>query len=233
MTEFCQFLAGEKAPCTDGEVADRDVPDTDANEFHDACADGFDHTADLAVAPFGESDFEMSVFAGVAEPGDLGWARGAIGEFDAGAELLELIVRKDRGGFDQVRLGDMEVRVHDALSKLRVIGEKKQPGCIEVEPADGHDEGVDVFEQVIDGGTAVRILVRGDVASGFVKEKVDGMAALERLAVEADSVALHVDPVIGILDYAAIDLDLTGVNPSARIGTGAEPGFRDDPFEGF
>jgi hypothetical protein len=49
---------------------------------------------------------------------------------------------------------------------------------------------------------------------------------LQRLVVEEDLIAIEVDPLIGVLNDAAIDLDAAGVDPTAGLSAGAEPGFR-------
>ena len=70
---------GEFAVFADFEAGEVEGADAGADEFEDLAAEGFDHAADLAVAAFGDGDFEVGVFGGVADVLDLGGPGGAVG----------------------------------------------------------------------------------------------------------------------------------------------------------
>lgn len=167
----------------------------------------------------------MGVLARVAEFGHLRGPRWAVAEFDAFAKLVELFVGQQRAGLDLVGLGDVEFRVHDALGELCIVGEDEEARGVEIEPADGDDEGLDVLQEVVDGGPAFRIFIRGDEAGGFVEQDINALLAHEGLAVEANFVALHVDPMVGVFNDAAVDVDAAVVDPRASFGAAAEAGF--------
>ena len=124
--------------------------------------------------------------------------------------------------FDEIALGDMEVGVHDALGKLGIVGEQEQATSIEIEASDRDDEGADVAEQVVDGGAVFRVFVGGEVAFGLVEDQVDVLFPDERFAVEQHLVAVHVDPVVGVEDHAAVYGDAAGTDPAAGFGAGAQ-----------
>jgi hypothetical protein len=65
----------------------------------------------------------------------------------------------------------VEVGVHDALGKLRIVGEEEQAAGIEVEASDRDDEGADIAEEVVDGGTILRVLVGGEVTFGLERTR--------------------------------------------------------------
>lgn len=119
----------------------------------------------------------------------------------------------------------MEVRVHDPFGELGVVGHQQEAGGVEVETADGDDEAVDVLDEVIDRRAAIGVLVGGDVAGGLIEKNVEAVLAFEGLAVEADFVALHIDPVVRVFDDLAVHLDAAFVDPAARVGARAEAGF--------
>jgi hypothetical protein len=217
---------------TDGESADGERADAGADEFEHVAADGFQHAAHLAIAAFGDGDFDEA-FGAIAEAMDVGGARGSVAEFDALAELVELLAGEDGGGFDEVGFGDVEFGIGEAFGELGVVGHQEEAGGVEVEPADGGEEGADVFQQVVDGGAAFGILKGGEVAFGLVEQQIEGLGDLERAAVEGDFVAREVDPLIGILGEAAVDVDAAGVDPGAGLRAGAEAGFGEHAFESF
>lgn len=175
----------------------------------------------------------MGVFFAVAEPFDEGGPRGAILKFEAVAEPVEFFVGQQAAGFNKIALGDVEVGVHDALGKLSIVGEEEQPAGIEVEASDRDDEGANIAEEIVDGGTILRVLVGGEVTFGLVEDEVDVLFTDERLGVEQDLVAVHIDPVIGVQNHLAVDGDPAGADPATGFGAGAEAGLRQYSFERF
>ena len=195
-------------------------------------ADGFKHPADLAIAAFGEGDLDEALGA-IADAPHVRGARGAVGERDALAELLQLFVAEDGGRFHQVGLRHVERGVGEAFGQLRVVGHQQQAGGIQVQPADGSNEGAEILQQIVDGGAAFGIVERRQVAFGLVEQEVDGVGLLQRTAVKGDLVAGEVNPLIGILGGAAVDGDASGMDPGAGLRAGAEAGLGDHAFQSF
>ena len=113
------------------------------------------------------------------------------------------------------------IRIRQALGELGVVGKNEQTAGVEIETAYRGYERVDVFDQVINRGAAFGIFEGRDVAGGLVEKDVDGALRLQRLVVEEDLVAVEVDPLVGVFDYAAIDLDAAGMDPTAGLRAGA------------
>jgi hypothetical protein len=53
-----QFLPRELAVLADGEVSQGEVSNSSAYELHHTSAQGFDHSADLAIPSFHQNQFE-------------------------------------------------------------------------------------------------------------------------------------------------------------------------------
>ena len=95
----------------------------------------------------------------------------------------------------------------------------------------GNTQASEIGNQVVDGRTAFRIFVSGQVALRFVQKQIDLFLLLDRLTVERDLVAFQIDPVIGGLNLAAVHGDASRADPAARFGAGAEARFRKHAVE--
>jgi hypothetical protein len=91
------FGGGQLAVLADGKVADSDRADGGAHQLEHLRSERFDHAADLAVAAFGDGDFEEGPAFRVAEAGDGGGLGGTIAQRQATMELIELLIREARG----------------------------------------------------------------------------------------------------------------------------------------
>src|ERR1700691_3123192 len=61
--EGSYFAFVQRPPRADLQIADLNRTNRGADEFQNLAADGFDHPADLAIAPFADFDFDVRVFA--------------------------------------------------------------------------------------------------------------------------------------------------------------------------
>lgn len=148
-------------------------------------------------------------------------------------KLIELLVGQDGGGLDEIGLGNFILGIGEAFGELGVVGEDEESAGVKIEAADGGNEIVDAGEEVVDGGSSFGILVGSEVALRLVEQEIKRLLRAEGFAVEENSVAVEVDPVVRIFDDAAVDLDAAGVDPGAGFGAGTESGFREDSFEGL
>ena len=96
--EKSDLSGGEFAVFADFEASEVKGADAGADEFEDFAVDGLDHAADLAVASFGDGDFEVGVFRGVADPWMTGRAGGAVGN-STPWRSVQLFVGQQCGGF--------------------------------------------------------------------------------------------------------------------------------------
>ena len=92
LPEYRDFGRQQRPVLADFKIPDRNQPDARAHQFQYFGAQGFHHPPDLTVAAFGDGDFKERVFLGIADAVDDGGARGAIREYDAFAQLIQLFV---------------------------------------------------------------------------------------------------------------------------------------------
>lgn len=227
------FFSGEQAEGADFEAGEGERANAGADELEHAAADGFDHPANLAVAAFGEGDGEVGVLFGVTHAGDEGGAGRAVVEREARAELLELLVGELMRSLDEIFFLDVGSRVGEPVSESVIVGEQEEAGRIEVEPADSTNELIDFADEMVDGLAALGILVGGDVAAWFVEQHVDFVVILERLAVEADAIAIELNPVPGLTNDAPVDGHAARRDPLGCFGAGTGSGLRDHAVEGL
>ncbi len=228
-----EFQWRKFAVFADFEAADFDGSDACADQFQDLGAKRFDHAAYLTVAAFGDGDFKEGVAGGVADAGNDGGAGGAVFELDASAQMVELLVGEQGGGFDQVGFGDFGIGAHDVVGEIGVVGHEEKAGGVEVEAADGDDPFSEVIEEIVDGRAIFGIFEGGEVALRFVEEEVDLFCFSDGAAVEGDLIAGGIDPVTGGLDLFTVDGDAAGSDPLAGLGAGGETGLGEDTVEGF
>jgi len=223
----------ERPPGSDLQVADGQIADACARQFQNLAANSFDHAANLTVAAFGDCDLKVRIFLGIAHAFDACGARWAVTQFHAAPKLVEGIVGNRIGALDQISFRDFVIGIRQALGKLRIVSQDQQAAGVKVEASDGRKERIDIGDEVIDGGAAFGIFECREVAGRLVEQDVESLFGAERLVIEENFVALEIDPVVGILDDAAVDFDAAGVNPAARLGARANARLGESAFERF
>jgi hypothetical protein len=206
------------APGTDLQFADLNGADPGADQLHHLTAYGFHHPPNLAVASFTDPDFDVRVLAGIAHSFYFGGACRAIAEFNPFSELFECVICEGACAFHQVGLGDFVIGIGEPLGELRVVGKDQKSTGIEIQTAYRGHEGIDIGDQIVDGGTAFRIFEGRDVTRRLVEQDVDGALRLERLVVEQDLVAVEIDPLVRIFDDASVNAYAPGVDPASGLG---------------
>jgi hypothetical protein len=207
--------------------------DAGADELHDLAADCFHHPPYLAIAAFADSDFDVRVLAGIAYPFHFGGTRGTIAEFDPAAQSIERFIGDRTSTLHQVGFGDFVIGVREPLRELSIVGEDQKAAGIEIQTTYRGNEGVDIGDQIVNSGPPFRVFEGSDAAGGLVEQDVYAIPGLEWLFVEEDFVAIEVDPLVGVFDYASVDANAARVNPTAGLRAGAEAGFGDCAVEGF
>src|ERR1700677_4941351 len=91
------FLARKRTMRADLKSRDFDRPYSCAHQLQHLRAKRFHHPAHLAISSFGDGDLEKRVARRIANPADDRWPRRAVGEFDSGAEPLELLFTQQLG----------------------------------------------------------------------------------------------------------------------------------------
>jgi len=208
-----------------------DPADRRAHQLQHFAADRFDHATHLPVAAFGDGQFKVRISRRSAHPFDDGGTCGPIAQFHAAPKSFEGIVGNKIGALDQIRLRDFVIGVRQPLSELRIVGEDQQAAGIQIEPADRRNESVDIRNQIVDGRASLGILEGRDVTGGLVEQDIERLFGAQWFAVEENPVALEIDPVIRILDNAAVDPDAPRVNPAARLCARANARLRKNPFQ--
>lgn len=210
---------------------ERQIAEACTHQFQHLAVQGLDHAPHLTVAPFGNCQFEKGVGTQVAQALDARRTRRAIIQFNALAQLLQLLVAEQRRAFDTIGLGYVVRGVGESFGQQGVVGKQQQPAGIFIEAADRTHKSWDILQQIIDRGSPLGIALTGDVALWLKEQNVEPRERLDAPSVEFHAVAFEVDPVFWVFDNAAVYLDAAIMNPRAGIGAGAEPGFRQDTFE--
>ena len=215
----------------DRKAGEGEGADAGADELEDAGAQGLHHAADLAVAAFGEGDLEKRVARGVAHTGDHGRKGRAVGKGHARPEAVEGSLVQQRGGFHQVGLRYFILRIGKTLAELGVVGEQEEAGGFEVEPPDREDVIREAAEEVVDSGAVIGVVAGGEVTGGLIEQEIDFFGGAQELTIEGDAVAAERNPVVGILNQVAIDVDPAGVDERAGLRAGNQAEFGENPFE--
>ena len=102
-----------------------------------------------------------------------GGTRRPVAQFHAAAQTFERFVGNQIGALDQIGLRDFVIRIGQPLGELRVVGQDQQPAGIEIEPANGGNESIDIGDQIVDCRPAFGIFEGRDVPGGLIEQDVD------------------------------------------------------------
>ena len=143
------------------------------------------HPANLAVLALVEHDLQPGAFALRFQPLDAAGADVAVAEPDALEQLLHVLAARLAGHLHLIRFLDAETRVHQPKGQVAIVGQQQQALAVLVEPADRVDALADVRHQIDGQRPAGRIVVGAEVAARLVDQPVDGLFAVQRLAIDA------------------------------------------------
>jgi len=152
-----------------------------------------EHATDLAIAAFDEDDFVPGIGSVFDQTdfGGRGFDAAAVvkRDGDAGAQALEGFFVGLAADFDEIGFGDVGAGLGEFLGKGTIVGEEEEAFAGVIESADRVDAFGKIAEEFHDGGAAFGIADGGDVALGFVQQKIDEtLRTVEGLAVNANGV---------------------------------------------
>ncbi len=117
----------------------------------------------------------------------------------------------------------MGFRIEKRLREFRVIGEEQQAFARLVESAHGGEVGVvEMFQAVIDGGPALRVVARRHQPARLVQHVVDEGFRCDRLAIHRDPRRCQVHPGFQLGCLTTIDRHPPGQNQRFCLGARAE-----------
>src|SRR5437899_133013 len=109
-----------------------------------------------------------------------------------------------------VCLLDAITRMHESIGQVAVIGEKKQPFTLGIEPADGIYALFYMRNQIDGPRAASGIVIRAYVARRFIYEPVNGPLAPNGLSVDADLLLVRLDLDAEVANFFAVNGDAPG-----------------------
>jgi hypothetical protein len=92
----------------------------------------------------------------------------SIAQLDPIPQEFELFVRQQVAGFELVGLGDLVIRVGQALGEIVIIGHDQQAAGIQVQAPDWREPRLGLSDQLIDSGPTLRIAPGSQVPFGLV-----------------------------------------------------------------
>jgi hypothetical protein len=160
---------------------------------------------------------------------DLGWQRLAVIEHDATPQTLKVVVRHTPLKTHQVGPGDAVTRVQEAVRQASVVGQEEHAFGVHIETSDWKETHWLPFEQVEDGGTALIVLARGDIAARLVQQNIAQRGVLtERLAIHHDHIDGGIDRGPQPRDLFAVDDDTPRDDQGVGLTPGGHPGLRNN-----
>ncbi len=207
------------------ELADRDGADRGAHQLPHAAAYLLDHPPHLAIAALGDDHLERSLVLILPEQMHLGRTRGTFIQLHPRAQLLQLLLAQLARRFHQVSLRHLVVRIHNALGKLRIVGQDQQTAGVQIQPSHRNHVLRQAADQIVDRRPAFRVLIRRQVAFGLVEQNVFLLGCLDGLAVKRYGIPFEIHPLIGSLRGAAVHLHPAGRDPFAGLGPRTDSGF--------
>ena len=174
------------APVSRRQPVEAPAADGPAHEAQGGVAHRGCHPPDLPVAPLAQGQAQPAIGHGLAHPHrriawpqigrcdplGTGRAGGAVLQRDAVAQRLQCRVVRQPLDLHEVGLGQLEPRIGDARLQPPVIGEKKEPLAVAVEPAGRVDAGqVDMARERV---AQTRRLGPGP-ATGELRQHAEGL----------------------------------------------------------
>lgn len=230
--ETLDFLWSELAEFAGPEAAELQRTDGGSCEASHMVAELGKHAADLAIHALVEGEFEKGVGGAASEDADPAWGSSALGEMDAGHELLEVFGRDAAGDVGLVSLGDAVAGMSELRGEVAVVGQDEEALGVGIEASDGVDALVNAGEEVEDGEAAVGVGRGGEVAEGLIEKEVGDAFGLDASAVDADVIASQ-GGLVADSDDAAIDGDASLGNEALTGTAAAVAGVGEDFMKAF
>ena len=151
------FALRQMPPLPDLQIADAHRPNRHPHQFDHLAAHGLHHAPHLPVAPLPNRQFDMRIFAGIAQPLRQRRARGAVAQLHPAAQTRDLIVAQPVRALRLVGLRNFVLRIRQPLAKLRVVRHDQQARRVQVQPPHRDQPRARVLHQVVHRGPALRI----------------------------------------------------------------------------
>jgi len=235
------FVLREVTPAAAGDVREADVADAGSGQALDAAADGGEHPAHLSIAALEDGQLDLAAAGAVGFLGHLGHPHILRRLRDAVLQLNARVQLRQAAGFGHapedrfVRFADMVLGVCDLVDEVAVVGEEDQALRVDVEAADGAQEGLLLQVDVVDHGpSGMRVAHRAGDAARFVqRDIVVACRGLDLATVEDDLVNGDVYLGAKLLDGLAVDRDPALFNQILATATRRDPGCRQDLLQPF
>ena len=178
-------------------------------------ADCFKHAPDLAIATLDQRDFVPRVcgFFHHAHQSRARLHALAVvgGDGNSSAQLGDGFFLRCAGNFDDIGLGNVRSRFHQAVRQFAIVGEQKQAFAGVIQTPDGIDAASDAVNQIHDRGALFRIAHRGDETLGLIEQEVDvALRAVKQLAIHAHVVGFGIGFGAEFGDDGSVDLHAAG-----------------------
>lgn len=191
---------------TDSEAVVGDFADACPLKRLDGQSDAREHSFDLSIKPFGDTDFDERAFMSPFEY-FYGGVRGfALGQPDTLIKFFDVFALDSALHLGDVCPGQSISWVRQAVDQFVIVGEDNQPCGIDIEPANAKDSLAGGYE-VDCLGSALRVKIGANHALWLIEEEINLWLGLDSLACRDDCVFVEVrERGDGVYDLA-IDRD--------------------------
>lgn len=183
-----------------------DFADARSLERLDGQSDASQHSFDLSVKPFGNTDFDERAFMPSFEYFD-GGARGfALGKPDTLIKFFDVFALDSALHLGDICPGQSISGVRQAVDQFVIVGEDNQSCGIDVEPANAKDSpaGGDEVDCL---GSALGVKIGANHALGLIEEEINLWLGLNSFAGDNDCVFVEVREGGDGIDDFAVDRD--------------------------
>jgi hypothetical protein len=168
LPQIAELFAREGAEFPRTQAVRRDSGERRSREAHDRKTGRFAHLADLLVTAFVQRHFEPSFFLLVPQNEDLAGARLFAVDDDPFFPAQAIRLLHVPLHLQNVRLGDVALRVNEAVAKLAVVRQKEGAARVVVEPSHGKDPLRYRGQELAHRRASFRIMYRRDDAARLV-----------------------------------------------------------------
>ncbi len=188
-------------------------------QAHDRAADGRAHQLHLVLAPLVNGELDQPR----PQAKRLRRRRAAILELDSLGQRSQGLLARLALQFRLVDLLHLVARMRQPVGQIAVVGEKKRPGRVGVEPSHRYHPRL-TRHQLDDSGPTLRISRGRHHTRGLVQQQIGELLLHDRLSVHFDAIASGDEgvelPGLAVHRYATILDQLVGAAPRGNTGTG-------------
>ena len=212
--EIVHLRSCEIAPFSGGQVAQLQLADGNAAKAKHCERLAFAHLSDLAVAALEEGHTKHGGIVLDRDQLGLDGQNAVAVDLHGGGQGLYLLGGDGAADLDVIDLGDLVLRVGEAVGQLAVVGQKEKSLRVHIKTAYGVETHARIGHKLGDGGAPTVVGDGGQIAAGLVEHDV-GKARLFRgrdhLTAVFHAVACGID-LLAYLGHDSVDLDPTFFN---------------------